>query len=161
MAMERVETRAALLDLARAAERLADLLAEGVAAPAPAEPPVWRSPTLGLEPIMVEGEEDLESALGRGHGVLVGEGGGGLLMIAWSDGERLRHLALTLAGDVALEAANAGVQGSRAAVDAMLRRAFGALEVASRECGHPVPAAEFVAAAARFSELDSRSAEWR
>jgi hypothetical protein len=159
--VERAEARAALLELARAAERVARLLLEEPWPPAAVEEPAWRSPTRGLEPVVVAGEEDLEDALRRGHQVLVGDGSGSLVAVAWGGEERLRHLAVTLAGDVALEAAHAGVQGSRGAVDAMLRRGFEALALAASEAGLRVPTAAFVAAAGRFSELDARGAEWR
>lgn len=164
--MDRQEVTTALRELARAAGRLALLLAgeaveEPAATDAHLETEPWTSPTREMEPVVVHGEEDLEAALGRGHGALVQEGNGSLAAIRWSDVERLRNLAVALAGDVALEAAHAGVRGSRSAVDAMLRRAFEALTTAAEDCGLAAPAAEFVAAAARFSELDSRSGEWR
>jgi hypothetical protein len=164
--MDNEEIRAALLNLSRAADRLAQVLGGAPSSPAiVAQPasitPAWRSPTLDLEPVVVLGEDDLHEAFARGHRLLVHDGAGGLQEVTWGDAERLGRLALTLVGDVALEAAHAGVQGSRSAVDAMLRRSFAALEAAAGECGLEVPAAEFISATAQFSELDSRSAEWR
>ncbi len=160
--MERAETRVALMELARAAERLAELLGgEGEPPPAAGEEPAWHSPARDLEPVVVAGEEDLVNALERGHPVLVGEGAGWLVALGWSAGERLRHLATALVGDVALEAAHAAVQGSRGAVDGMLGRCYEVLGAAAADAGLPVPRAEFIAAATAFSELDSRGSEWR
>jgi hypothetical protein len=163
--MDRVEIRAALLDLSRAADRVAQLLGGAPTPEMVAQPvsnnPAWRSPTMDMEPVVVQGEDDLQEAFARGHRLLVQDGAGGLQEVTWGDAEWLGRLALTLVGDVALEAAHAGVQGSRSAVDAMLRRSFAALEVAAGECGLTVPATDFISATARFAELDSRSAEWR
>ena len=160
------ETRAALLELSRAADRLASLLTDEVLAEeleAFARPASkgWVSPTVALEPVVVMGEQDLASALQRGHTCLVVDGPGGLVSADWSEEERLRLLAVSLAGDVALEAAHAGVTGSRSAVDSMLRRGFEILVAAALAAALPTPTVDFIASVGRFSELDARGAEWR
>ena len=158
--MQQIETVEALRDLARAAARLADLLVPPAVETAAAEA-VWRSPTRDLEPIVVLGEEDLPGALGRGYMAIVHPGAGGFQAPVFSPDGRIRHLAVALVGDVALEAAHSGVSGSGSAVDAMLARGLAVLSAAAVEAGVGVPAEVFLGAAERFSELDARGAEWR
>jgi hypothetical protein len=158
--MDQIDTAEALRDLARAATRLADLLVPAAVEPAAAET-WWRSPTLGLEPIVVLGEEDLPAALARGHAAIVHPGSGGFQPPVFSADGRIRHLAVALVGDVALEAAHSGVRGSGSAVDAMLARGLAVLSAAAMEAGVGVPAEVFLGAAERFPELDARGDEWR
>jgi hypothetical protein len=121
----------------------------------------WRSPTLDLAPVVVLGEDDLPAALARGHPAIVHPGTGGMQAPGLAADVRIRHLAIALVGDVALEAAHSGVSGSGSAVDAMLGRGLAVLSAAAVEIGVGVPAEVFLGAAERFPELDARGAEWR
>lgn len=162
--MDGVEVSAALRELARAAVHLAGLFDGGGVAPRPAEPAetdAWRSPTRDLQPVVVAGEEDMAAALGRGHQCIVGGGEGGFVASALPDEERLVLLAVTLAGDAALEAAHAGLSSNAASVDAMLARGFVALTESAAAAGLAVPREAFIAAAGRFDELKCRGSEWR
>lgn len=163
--MDRIEVVAVLRELAGAALRLAELLAvsgEAAAEEAGAAPGArWRSPTRDLEPVVVRGEEDLAAALGRGHASLVTPGDGGLVPVEVSVEQEVRLLAVALAGDVALEAAHAGLGASGTAVDAMLAKGLRVLSAKAAAAGVAVPRDLFVAAASRFPELDQRGAEWR
>lgn len=156
-------TADALRDLARAASRLAELLG-GAGPELVMEEPSdagWRSPTLDLQAVVVSGEEDLAGALGRGHRCLVNDAAGGLAAVWLNDGERIRHLAVTLVGDVALEAAHAGLTASGTMVDGMLAKGFDVLAAAAEAAAVPVPAELYVSSADRFPELNARGARWR
>jgi hypothetical protein len=158
--MRHIETMDALRDLASAASRLADLLVPLVIETLQPDEG-WQSPTRDLEPIVVLGEEDLPGALRRGHGAIVHAGAGGFQAPVLSADGRIRHLAVALVGDVALEAAHSGVSGSGIAVDAMLARGLAVLSAAAVESGVGAPAEVFLGAAQRFLELDARGAQWR
>lgn len=159
--MNCIEAAAALRELSRAAARLAMALDSGEPDAACRDEPGWRSPTRDLEPVIVRGEEDLAGALGRGHACLVHGGKGGFVARIVGDEERVRLLAVALAGDVALEAAHAKVHSSATALDAMLERGLAALAENAASAGLATPRDFYVAAMARFPELELRGAKWR
>jgi hypothetical protein len=150
-------------ELERALRRVLLLLPDDPAAPellvGAAE--AWVSPTRTAVPVVVDGEDDLLAAFGRGDPRLVFDGAGGFPRGVLPAAERIALLAHRLVGDVALEVGHAGLEEDGGSVDGMLGEVLGLLHADAAEAGQEVPRGLFLAAMEEFPELSARGAEWR
>ena len=149
-------------ELERALRRVLLLLPDDPVAPdPPAGAAAWVSPTRTAVAVVVDGEDDLLAAFGRGDPRLVFDGAGGFPRGVLPAAERIALLAHRRVGDVALEVGHAGLEEVGGTVDGMLREVLGLLRADAAEAGQEVPRGLFLAAMEEFPELSARGAEWR